>query len=112
MPHLQQKAHQKTADKTIKNIDLSGAFYTKIIKSKNHISHFEIARRFELNPIRVRDALAEFATQDGQSDTVHTEGFLLWADATAFHALIIELRVHQSLTKAVLATLTAFEVAA
>jgi hypothetical protein len=109
MPHSSQKTHQNFSDKAIRNIDLSGCFYTKIINTKNHISHFEIARRFRLNPLTVRDALADFAAQDGQGDTVHREGFLLWADATAFHALVIELRVHQALTSAVLASLTALE---
>ena len=106
MPHSIKKAHQTLADKAIRNMDLSGCFYTKIIHGKNHISHFEISRRFQLNPIKVRDVLVDFASQDGQHDTVHRDGILAWADATAFTALVRALNIHQTLTEAVVASLT------
>lgn len=109
MTHKQQTSNQISFHKAIKINALSGDFYTKIINGKNHISHFEIARRFNLNPINVRDILDDFAMQAGQSDTVYSEGFLRWADAVAFSALVIELRVHEELTNAVLMSLTDLE---
>jgi len=108
MPQSTLNSHQKNRDKAIKINALSGNFFTKIINGRGHISHFEIARQFGLHPIAVCNALDDFATQDGQHDTVHREGFLRWADDTAFYALVSDLNLPEYLSQAVLASLGHF----
>ena len=107
MTQRSTQSNQKNNDKLIKKPVLS-TFYTRIIDGKTRISHFEIARQFDLNPINVAALLDDFRREPGQGDTVVTVGTLRWADAIAFTALRDAIALPEYLSHAVLAALGYF----
>lgn len=108
MTQIAVKHHQNFDGKAIKNKDFCLKFKKKIIFGTARISHFEIARLFDLNPALIAGALDDFRAQDGQHDTVYKIDMLRWADETAFYSVATELNLPEYLMQAVLASLGHF----
>ena len=103
MTCLLHKSHQNN-NKAIKNRYLE-SFTTRIINQRKYISHFEVARIFNLNPQRLAVLLDDFRSQPGQKDSVILEHFLRWMDDSAFYLLASHYDLPENEMQTVLAAL-------